>query len=93
MRHLVHVVRTCIACPSQWDAWTADYQYLYLRYRSGIGTVDTYPTADSEKWTRIPDGSIARFDTGDRLDGEMDLVDFLDATGLQVAPGCVVIGE
>jgi hypothetical protein len=90
---LVRVVRTCTACPSQWDALTADYQYLYLRYRSGIGTVDAYDTADSEKWTRVPDGAVARFDTGDRLDGEMSLTDFVDAAGLQLAPGCVVLGE
>jgi hypothetical protein len=90
---LVRVVRTCTACPSQWDALTDNYQYLYLRYRSGIGTVDAYDTADSEKWTHVPDGAVARFDTGDRLDGEMSLTDFVDAAGLQLAPDCVVLGE
>jgi hypothetical protein len=39
---LARVVETCIACPSQWDAWTTDGQYLYLRYRGGRGTVDAY---------------------------------------------------
>lgn len=90
---LARAVRTCAAVPSQWNAWTTDGQYLYLRYRSGIGTVDTYDTEDSEQWTRIPDGAVAYFDTGDRLDGEMDLAEFCERTGLQLANAAEVIGE
>ena len=81
---LAHVIETCCACPSQWNAWTADGQYLYLRYRSGIGTVDTYEDSDPDTWTTFPDGAITRFDTGDRLDGDMELEDFLEAAGLQL---------
>ncbi len=82
---LSRVVQTCEACPSQWNAWTVGGQYLYLRYRSGIGTVDAYDTEDSEQWPQTPDGAVARFDTGDRLDGEMDLPEFCQRTGLQLA--------
>lgn len=89
---LARVVRTCAACPSQWNAWTTSGQYLYLRYRSGIGTVDAYDTEDSSTWMRIPDGSVARFDTGDRLDGEMSLVEFCERTDLELADA-EVIGE
>lgn len=90
---LARVVRTCTACPSQWDAWTASGQYLYLRYRFGRGTVDAYATADDETWTRIPDGADGFFDTGDGLDGSMYLPEFLEAAGLVLAPGAEVIGE
>jgi hypothetical protein len=90
---LARVVRTCTAVPSQWNAWTTSGQYLYLRYRSGIGTVDAYDTEDSEQWTRIPDGAVARFDTGDRIDGEMDLPEFCARTGLQLADQAEVTGE
>ncbi|MFF2094835.1 hypothetical protein [Streptomyces sp. NPDC058202] len=90
---LARVVRTCTAVPSQWDAWTVDGQYLYLRYRSGIGTVDAYPTADYEKWRAIPVGAVARFDTEDRLDGEITLVEFCERAGLQLADNAEVIGE
>ncbi|MET7776299.1 hypothetical protein ABZU94_10520 [Streptomyces mirabilis] len=90
---LARVIRTCTAVPSQWSAWTVDGQYLYLRYRSGIGTVDAYDTHDSDQWTRVPDGAVARFDTGDRLDGEMTLADFCEHTGLQLADDAEVIGE
>jgi len=84
-RSIVRVVRTCAACPSQWDAWTGDGQYLYLRYRSGIGTADTYQSSDSETWARIPDGNSARFDTEDRHDSEINLEDFCHLAGLGLA--------
>ena len=90
---LARAVRTCTAVPSQWNAWTVDGQYLYLRYRSGIGTVDAYDDEDFEKWTRIPDGAVARFDTGDRSDGEMDLPEFCQRTGLRLADDAEVIGK
>ena len=90
---LARVVRTCAAVPSQWNAWTVDGQYLYLRYRSGIGTVDAYDSEDSEQWTRVPDGAAARFDTGDRLDGEMDLPEFCERAGLQLADDAEGTGE
>lgn len=90
---LARAVRTCIAVPSQWNAWTASGQYLYLCYRSGIGTVDAYDSPDVEKWTRIPDGQVTRFDTGDRLDGEMDLPEFCERAGLELADDAEVIGE
>ncbi|MFF0139698.1 hypothetical protein ACFYRN_24995 [Streptomyces sp. NPDC005227] len=90
---LARVVRTCEAVPSQWDAWTTRGQYLYLRYRSGIGTVDAYPSADYEKWKAIPVGAVARFDTEDRLDGEMAIPEFCERAGLQLAEDAEVIGE
>jgi hypothetical protein len=83
---LARVVETCVACPSQWNAWTADGQYLYLRYRSGIGTVDAFRSPDPETWGGFAEGSVARFDTCDRLDGDMNLREFLAATGLELAP-------
>jgi hypothetical protein len=86
---LARVVETCSACPSQWDAWTATGQYLYLRYRFGIGTVDTYDSTDCETWTRPPDGEVARFGESS-LDGDINLADFLQATGLQLAPDAEV---
>lgn len=37
---LAKVTQTCTACPSQWDAWSTDGKYVYIRYRSGILTVE-----------------------------------------------------
>ena len=32
-------VQTCGACPSQWDLWTIEDRYIYIRYRWGHFTV------------------------------------------------------
>jgi hypothetical protein len=90
---LVRVVRTCTAVPSQWNAWTVNGQYLYLRYRSGLGTVDAYDTEDSEQWTQPPDGRVAFFDTGEPYGGDMTLADFCERAGLQLADDAEVTGE
>jgi hypothetical protein len=31
---------TCAACPSQWDVYTEDDQYIYVRYRWGHFTAE-----------------------------------------------------
>lgn len=85
--NIVRAVQTCNVCPAQWDSWTDTGQYLYLRYRWGRGTVDGYPTSDSDLWTRVPDGSVAKFDTGDGLDGSIDLAEFCHRAGLTIAEG------
>lgn len=37
---VVKMIRTCTACPSQWDGTTAGSNYLYFRYRWGYLSVD-----------------------------------------------------
>lgn len=48
---IVKAVQTSMACPSQWDAWDAEGNYYYLRYRGGCGSVDQYAT---ENWVDAP---------------------------------------
>lgn len=90
---LARVERTVTSHPSQWNAWTVDGQYLYLRYRHGIGTVDAYDSEDSSKWVHTPDARLAAFDTGQTYDGEISLADFCERAGLQLADDAEVIGE
>lgn len=88
---LARVVETCSACPSQWDAWTVDGHYLYLRYRGGVGTVDAYDAPGPDGWTRVPDGAVARFeDPDDPLNGCISLEEFCARAGLALAPDAVV---
>ena len=83
---LARVVCTCPAVPTQWDAWTVDGQYLYLRYRFGRGTVDAYDSHDSDTWDVVPDGHVAEFrDPDDPLRGEIELDEFLRRAGLRLA--------
>lgn len=89
---LAKVVQTCSACPSQWDAWTVDGQYLYLRYRWGVGTVDGYDGPGPDGWHVAPDGCLARFeDADDPLSGEITLAEFCERAGLQLAEDAQVV--
>ncbi|MDH6116891.1 hypothetical protein ABH930_000310 [Kitasatospora sp. GAS204A] len=78
---IVRAVQTCLACPSQWDAWTDTGQYLYLRYRWGTGTAEAFPSPDVDTWPDT-DATIAEFDTGRDLDGTISLTEFCAQAGL-----------
>lgn len=84
---LARVVETCAACPSQWDAWTTTGQYLYLRYRGGIGTVEEQPGPDPDTW--LDRDPMAEFGEPS-LDGCISLDEFCEAAGLALAPGVTV---
>jgi hypothetical protein len=90
---LVRVVETCSAAPSQWDAWTEDGQYLYLRYRHGEGCVERHPGPDFEDTAQSWDEGLSEvlvvWDDGTGR-SRIDLGDFLAAAGLRLAPDAVV---
>jgi hypothetical protein len=85
------VVRTSSACPSQWDAWTRGGQYLYLRYRHGVGSVERHPGSDPDTWYEGESALVAEWDDGTD-GGSIELAAFLAAAGLQLAPGAEVVG-
>lgn len=80
---LVRTVQTCPACPSQWDAWDADGQYYYLRFRSGMGSVETAESANACR-SSGPLTQVADFRHGDHLDGSMGLDEFLAHAGMRL---------
>ncbi|WP_329613659.1 hypothetical protein OG244_10730 [Streptomyces brevispora] len=86
---LVRVVKTCAGCPVQWDAWTPDGQYLYLRYRHGVGSVERQPCEDPGTWHDDPSETVAEWDDG-AGSGQIELLDFLDRAGLSLVPGAEV---
>lgn len=79
---IVKAVLTCRACPSQWDAWTDTGQYLYLRYRWGRGTVETYPSPDVDEWAISDEALIAEFEDPNEFAGEIGLEEFCQRAGL-----------
>lgn len=81
---VVKAVQTCRACPSQWDAWTDEGQYLYLRFRHGVGTVEAQPGPEVFSWTN--DGPVLEFIHGD-LDGSISLKEFAEHANLKLALG------
>ena len=95
---IVRAVQTAMACPSQWDAWDADGNYYYLRYRSGCGQVTQYKT---ENWVDAPwvkgDKNVytsnsefirhvSGFQHGHPLAGLISLAEFAEHAGLALAP-------
>lgn len=72
---IVRAVQTSVACPSQWDAWTDEGTYLYLRYRSGLGTVQVAAGGPC----------VVEFQHGDDLDGWIDLDHFCRLAGIELA--------
>ncbi|MDR3079982.1 MAG: hypothetical protein LBV60_03490 [Streptomyces sp.] len=93
-QQLVRVVRTCATSPSQWDAWTADGQYLYLHYRHGAGRVEWHPEPDKDAdtpddWTEGRSGLLVEWADGTGR-GAISLDSFLAAAGLTLAPGASV---
>ncbi|MEU4359617.1 hypothetical protein [Streptomyces virginiae] len=89
---LVRVVQTCLAYPSQWDAWTAEGQYLSLRYRHGEGCVERHPGPDldtPDSWNEGLSELLAEWDDGTGSE-VISLEAFLAASGLALAAGASV---
>lgn len=81
MTTIVKAIQTCFACPSQWDAWTDDGRYLYLRYRHGGGTATIYDDINDDFYKG---DRIAEFDYGHPLDGVISLDKFCELAGIDV---------
>lgn len=90
---LVRAVQTCMACPAQWDAWDADGNYYYLRYRCGHGEIRRYRTenwhdSDTDEYVE----TIASFEYGHPLDGSIGLTEFAHLAGVTLASGLAHTG-
>lgn len=84
---LVRAVQTCRACPSQWDAWDADGQYYYLRYRGGRGSVESAASPADYVDLATENLTVAAFRHSGDLDGEISLDEFLQLAGMRLAKG------
>lgn len=78
---LTRAVQTSSACPSQWDAWDADGNQYYLRYRWGQGSVAKVTQSSSGRRHE----TLTLFDHGDGLDGVIDLEDFARLAHLDIS--------
>ncbi|MFE6185154.1 hypothetical protein ACFQ6U_12100 [Streptomyces sp. NPDC056465] len=87
---VARAVRTCLASPSQWDAWTTEGQYLYFRYRHGEGTVEQHPSEDTDTWDLGGGSRLWTLWNDGTDDGEIALPEFLALAGLRLAPDAEV---
>lgn len=67
-----HCIQTCSACPSQWDIYTDDGEYIYARYRWGRLTLTLNPWRDEKL--------LYKEDFGDDLDGFMETAELVEHT-------------
>lgn len=77
---IVKAEQTCGACPSQWDAWTDEGRYVYLRYRWGCGSVTYYDDEITDRGRNV----VKEFYTGDPYDGVISLEDFCIQAGIEL---------
>ena len=79
-----YIKQTCNACPSQWDAWDAEGNYYYIRYRWGTLLVEK---AISESAWMAGDERLAYETTiGDALDGTLETKDMLEKIDAEILP-------
>lgn len=99
MIKLVRATRTCMACPSQWDAWDEHGNYYYLRFRHSHGTMTQYRTEnwvdvsyDWDKESGIPFfhqnpefvREVASFDMDEEDCGWIELPEFARLAGVEL---------
>lgn len=66
---IARIEQTCTACPAQWDAWTDDGEYVYIRYRWGYLFVERAMTPDA--WRENDYEVVLEKDIGALWDGQM----------------------
>lgn len=76
----MEIIKTCSACPSQWDITLDDGRFLYVRYRWGEFTVRHFPEGPQwYKMDNVPNGELLVCkEAGDGLDGYMEDDEMLD---------------
>ena len=78
------IERTCIACPSQWEAETDDGRVVYIRYRFGkltVGIGATLSDAVGAGWSHPKRGELLLVhNDGSELGGDMDFDEMRDLT-------------
>lgn len=77
---MVRLLRTCWACPSQWDAWDADGKQYYIRYRHGWFSVEAV-SGPNWVYDDSEPRSIIEMDHGDDDGGVMDDAEMIELTG------------
>ncbi len=66
---LYKLKQTCVACPSQWEAYTTDGRLVYIRYRWGWLTVQVGKVEMTDTIDVAGVDPILKIKLGDGLDG------------------------
>ncbi len=67
-----HCIQTCSACPSQWDIYTEDGEYIYARYRWGYLMLTLNPFRGEKR--------LYTEQIGGNFDGVLDTLELVEHT-------------
>jgi hypothetical protein len=70
MINIYKYTKTCNACPAQWECWTDDNKYVYIRYRLGFLRVSIHKN-EEEYWDQTKDVVLFCEKVGRDYDGFM----------------------
>lgn len=82
---IIKLVRTCIACPSQWDAMLDDDRPVYIRYRWGYCSVRVGEKGATGWDAAVNGNEVLGFEWGGDWGGDMSneqLIELLTDRGL-----------
>lgn len=82
---LVRVEQTGTVSPSQWNAWDAEGNYYYLRYRYGKGSVWSAKSEEDLDASGNYD-VVCEWSYGHSLDGYISLEEFARHSSLELSP-------
>lgn len=66
------LVKTCFACPAQWDGETDDGRLVYIRYRWGYLSVRVSELNPKDEWAAVRGEEIFGKDLSDPFGGYME---------------------
>lgn len=66
------VVKTCEACPAQWEGITDDNRQVYMRYRWGCLSIRIGSQGDMSEFAAVHGEEILCVEHGDDFDGMLD---------------------
>jgi hypothetical protein len=77
MIKITKIVNTCPGCPAQWDAWTSEGKYYFIRYRWGGLRVDVDDVSPETIYCESVGPPLDGLMTFDELKGHLkDLMQF-----------------
>lgn len=71
MEKIVKLIKTCDACPSQWEGKTDKGEKVYIRYRWGCLRVSKSDGKSDDVYDAIPGIEIHYSEPGHELDGSI----------------------
>ncbi len=77
MIKIARMVKTCAACPSQWNGWSDSGNYYYFRYRNGTLRIDS---SESKETFKVFENTIFEKELDQLCDGFLEYTNLKEIT-------------